>query len=382
VRVAHIIDNVALGGAQKSVVLLSEVIQDYDAELVILSLYESKSLTFEGELRKNGAVLKYFPGKKLLNLRRIISLTKYLRREKFDLVHTHLTYGNIVGVIVARLAGIPVMAMSHSSGIDPRIYHPIRHRLETWLLRFAADMVTGDSYSAAEALRTRMNGKLVYPVPNAVPVPDQIPHQDAFAVKKELVGDKDRLIIIAVGRLSAPKGYSDLIDAFNIVHMRKPEALLLIVGKGNLKEQLVSQIATLGLSEYVILAGSRDDVPALLAASDIYVSSSHWEGLSLALLEAMINGLPVVATDVGDAKRVVPENSGIIVPPHHPEKLAAALLALLDDQEKRKKYGQNAREHAIRNHGPKPWADLLFSLYAQILSEAKMGSRFQLATNE
>lgn len=370
-RVAHIIDNVGFGGAQKSVVLLAHVIQEYAAELVILSLHISKSVSFDDQLRADGVEIHYFPAPKLLNLRRIFMLTSFLRREPVDIVHTHLTYGNILGIIAARLAGIPVIAMCHSSGIDPKVYHPLRNKLETWLLRFAANMVTGDSHSAADAQRPRLKGKPIYAVPNAVSEPSEISEQEKKALRAELAGDAEHLFLIAVGRLSTPKGYADLIEAFDRVREKHPRAFLAIVGKGDLYDELEGQIKALGLSEHVMLTGARDDVSALLAASDIYVSSSHWEGLSLALLEAMIVGLPVVATEVGDAPRVVPENAGVIVPPHEPEKLAEALISLLDDPEKRKSYGRNARAHALRHHGPKPWAELLFSLYNQVLSYPK-----------
>ncbi|MBL6980973.1 MAG: glycosyltransferase [Anaerolineales bacterium] len=370
----HIIDHVGIGGAQKSVTMLARVIHEYDSKLIVLSLYKSQSISFHDELESDGAEIHYFPGTKLLGIRRIVSIIKFLRVERVDIVHTHLVYGNIIGIIAARLAGVPVMAMCHSSGIDPKLYHPIRHWLETWLLRFAANMVTGDSHSAAAAQRPRLKTKPIYAVPNAVSEVPPIPDSTIEAIREKFTAGDDCTLIITVGRLSAPKGYSDLITAFNIVSKLHPKTRLVIVGKGDLYDELAEQIELLGVSESVILTGPRGDVPALLAASDLFVSSSHWEGLSLALLEAMMSGLPIVATKVGDALRVVPENVGIIVPPKEPKKLAEALLTFIEDPKKRKIYGQNAHENATQNLGPKPWAELLFSLYEQVLSETNSKS--------
>ncbi len=373
-RVVHIIDSLGFGGAQKSVVLLAKVIGEHASELVVLSLQERQEISFDDELRADGAEIHYFPAARLLSLRRIIAMTKFLRQAKADIVHTHLTYGNIVGIIAARLAGIPVISMCHSSGIDPTHHHPLRYSIETWLLRFAAHMVTGDSHSAADAQRPRLKGKSIFAVPNAVPVPATIPEGKVKSLRTELVGNSECPLIIAVGRLSVPKGYADLLVAMDTVRMKHPDAFLVIVGKGHLQEELQAQINALGLSESVLLTGARQDVSALLSASDIYVSSSHWEGLALALLEAMMSGLPVVATAVGDVPRVVLENTGIIVPPHQPEKLAQALIALLDNEEMRALLGRHAQEHALRYHSPKPWAQLLFSLYEKVLSGTQMGS--------
>ena len=116
----------------------------------------------------------------------------------------------------------------------------------------------------------------------------------------------------------------------------------------------------------VILLGVRNDVPRLLAAGDIFVSASHWEGLPVAVLEAMAVGLPVVATSVGDVPDVVVPGTGLIVPPHQPAALATTIRTLLDDPEQGRQLGMAGRAHVVRNYAIEAWADKLLKLYSEL----------------
>jgi glycosyltransferase involved in cell wall biosynthesis len=120
-----------------------------------------------------------------------------------------------------------------------------------------------------------------------------------------------------------------------------------------------------------VLAGERNDVPQLLASSDVYASSSHREGLPLTVLEAMMAGLPVVATSVGDVPNVVTNETGVVVPPHHPEELAAALEELLKNPEKRQAMGKAAQQRALREYSVDAWMKKHVALYQDMLASSK-----------
>ncbi|MGH2524638.1 MAG: glycosyltransferase, partial [Anaerolineales bacterium] len=172
------------------------------------------------------------------------------------------------------------------------------------------------------------------------------------AIRAELAGDPARPLLVAVGRLSHQKGYGDLLTAFATLRQTHPHAALIIAGGGGRHAELSAQIASLHLDHHAWLLGARNDVPRLLAASDIFVSASHWEGLPVAVLEAMAAGLPIVATSVGDVPRVVSAEAGLIVPPHQPDLLAGALRTLLDNPVQRQRLGEAARAYVTRNHSP------------------------------
>jgi len=132
-------------------------------------------------------------------------------------------------------------------------------------------------------------------------------------------------------------------------------------------EDIRSLISRLSLEKNVLLLGARQDVPRLLAASDLYVSSSHWEGLPLAILEAMMAGLPVVATDVGDIPRLITADTGLVIPPHQPRAIAEAIAELLRDPGQLREMGAAARARAMQDYSPRVWMERLLNLYRQLL---------------
>jgi glycosyltransferase involved in cell wall biosynthesis len=182
------------------------------------------------------------------------------------------------------------------------------------------------------------------------------------------MGNHSGSLIITVGRFSRAKGYEDMIDAFHMLSQRAQQPKLLMVGAGSHVESIREQIGNLNLNQSVILAGEREDVTNLLALSDVYASSSHREGLPLAVLEAMMVGLPVVATSVGDIPNVVTEETGVVVPPHRPELLAAALEDLLQNPEKRRAMGKAAHRRAMDEYSVDAWMRRHLDLYRDVLA--------------
>jgi glycosyltransferase involved in cell wall biosynthesis len=133
-------------------------------------------------------------------------------------------------------------------------------------------------------------------------------------------------------------------------------------------DSIKQRIESLELSQSVVLTGERSDVSDLLASSDVYASSSHREGLPLAVLEAMMAGLPVVATSVGDIPSVVTKETGVIVPPHQPQELAAALDGLLQNPERRAAMGKAAQQRALNEYSVDAWIKRHEALYKEVLS--------------
>jgi glycosyltransferase involved in cell wall biosynthesis len=307
-----------------------------------------------------GARVLYYPAEHLLDVGRLWRIYRFLRREQFDVVHAHLTYANIIGTLTGRLAGIPTIASLRNQSVDQ---NPIRAGLETWLLRHWADRVMAVGHATAAAHQARLRGQQIDPIPSAVPIFSPLPPPERAALRADLIGQTDRPLLISVGRLHPQKGYDDLFEAFARLHAIHPEVMLVIAGGGELQPALSNQIKARGLENAIRLLGPRNDVPRLLAASDLFVSASHWEGLPVSVLEAMAAGLPVVATEVSDVPRVVTEGTGLLVPPHQPDKLAEAMFTLLENPAQRKAFGAAAQKHIAHNHAPAVWGDKIMALY-------------------
>ncbi len=365
-KVVQMIDSLTWGGAQKMQLVFAQNLAGFPVDLTLISLGNTREKFFEQEMRSLGIAVFIFPADRMFNLRRMWKIIKLLREIGADILHAHLTYANIIGTLTGFIAKVPTIATLRSAGVDKDFISPRRFRLESWLLRFISTRVMANGYAVASANQERLEGRDIDVIPNAISLLPRLPNDERLSVRKEILKDTASPLVISVGRLSAPKGYGDLIDSFSQVIQKHPQAMLVIVGKGPYRDEMEVQIKRLNLTSNVILLGARSDVPRLLSASDIYVSSSHWEGMSVAIMEAMATGLPVVATSAGDSPRMVTDQTGIIVQPKKPEELASAIISLLDAPDRSGRLGDNARKHIASNYAPDVWVKRLLDYYAEI----------------
>ena len=187
---------------------------------------------------------------------------------------------------------------------------------------------------------------------------------------RERLGLDEGPIAVCVGRLSRQKGQDVLLDAWPAVRERVPGALLWLVGSGEDREDLEGR-AVSGVS----FAGERDDVPDWLAAADVVVQASRWEGMSLAILEAMARGRSIVTTEVAGNREALGEDAGAIVPPEHPAALAAEISRRLGDPALRAAEGRAARERAVRSHDVRKTTAQTVELYLELLGDASTNTR-------
>jgi len=304
-----------------------------------------------------------------MDVRQIWRLGAVFRRENFDIVHTHLSRAHILGAFWGQWTSTPMVGTLHSTGEERRLYNRRRFLAETWALKYGARRVIAVGHSVAGAHRERLAPRSVDVIPNAVTPVSTLSEHERTELRRELTGATQRPLLIAVGRLLPPKAYPDLLTAMRLVIEKRPDAYLAIVGGGEAFDDLLAQIKTLSLSGNVALLGERGDVPRLLAAADLFVSSSQREGLPLAVLEAMSAGLPVVATAVGDLPRLVTPQRGVLVPVHQPKALADALLALLADTQRARACGMAGKAYVLQEHDPQVWVNRLLALYEQVLAE-------------
>ena len=369
-RVVHVADSVTVGGAEKQIVVFASLAQRHDIETTVVSLsLDDDDLSYAADLRDAGAEVVYLVGSRLLDFSRFLQLLRFLKQNDFDIVHTHMSYGNILGTLCGRLANLPVVSTLHSTGHTSLVQTYARTALETFALRYLTDSVIAVGYKVEQVHRARLSNKPILIQPNAVLPAKELPPQTRNRLRKELVGDPQKMLLISAGRIAPPKALHDMVTAVVQLHLLYPKIALILVGDGPLYDEIQTQIQEKRANEYIRLLGSRDDVPQLLAAADIYVSSSIWEGLPMAILEAMMAGLPVVATDVGDVSRVVLPQMGVIVPPARPELLASALESLIRDDELRERMGEAARLHAMSNYSAEIWIDKIYSIYSNVLNK-------------
>ncbi|WP_422393005.1 Putative glycosyltransferase EpsD [Moorella humiferrea] len=300
--------------------------------------------------------------------RALFRLARILRRERPQVVHSHMVHANILARLVRPLVKVPVLVCTAHSFDEGGHYRELAYRFTDFL----CDLTTQVSHAGLE--RYVRVGAVPRPkirfVPNGVDIERFRPNPEArVRLRRELNVD-NAFVWLAVGRFEEAKDYPNMLRAFAKVLRSGKNAILLIAGQGTLKDEAESLALELGIARSVRFLGVRQDVPDLMNAADAYVMSSVWEGMPMVLLEAGAVGLPVVATDVGGNREVVLDTrSGFLVPPKDSDALACSMLQLMDMYpEERQCMGQVARTHIEANYSLERVVDQWEALYRELLA--------------
>ncbi len=266
--------------------------------------------------------------------RAIMKLRRILNRIKPHIVHSHLVHANLLARATRLFtrASMPVLITTAHNSNEGGMLRMLLYRLTDPL----CELTTNVSHDAVERfiqIKAVPRRKIVF-IPNGIDssvfeAARDSAAEDRAAVRAEL-GMKDAFIWLAVGRLTEAKDYPNLLSAFKTAAQTREDCVLLIVGEGELEQEVMQWIQSHSLQDKVKQLGIRDDVIRLMRASDAYVMSSRWEGMPMVLLEASACGLPIVATDAGGNREIVQSGrSGLIVPPADSLRLAEAMTAMM-----------------------------------------------------
>ena len=308
------------------------------------------------------------------DLRGLVRLRRFLARSPYALVHTHTTKPGIVGTFAARGARVP--AVMHTVHLFP--FHEETGRLvttayvgaERLAARWCDRIVTVSEYQRDWALRVGIGSpEQVVAIPNGVPVDRVEARRSAGEVRAEL-GIGDAFMILSTGRLAQQKGLEYLIRAAVLLRGDVPAARIVLAGDGPLGSDLARLVESLGLEDAVVLLGHRSDIGDLLAASDLVVLPSLWEGLSISLLEAMAAARPVVTTSIGSNREVTNDGeAAVLVPPKDPMSLAAAIRSIATDEERRQALGMKGQQVQRERYTMSRMLDAYMSEYERLLGQ-------------
>lgn len=301
-RVLHIINNLAIGGAE---VLLNSMIPYFNVREINISVFVFQSVN--SELEKNvqrNSVLFHSGENNLYSFKQIFSVSKCLREGDYDLVHVHLFPAQLWTGLAGLLTGIsvPIITTEHNTYNRRRkmIYKP----LDYWMYSRYGKIVCNSKASAVE-LTSWLPGvkEKIEVIPNGIDIRYFLEAQ-SYDLRQELGLPKESFLILSTGRLEPQKDFMTLLKAVQAI---KTKAYLIIAGEGSLKNSLVKYSQELGLQNRVFFLGNRTDVYRIIKSVDLYVQSSNWEGFGIAALEAMAGGLPVIASNVPGLSEVVGE---------------------------------------------------------------------------
>jgi len=267
-------------------------------------------------------------------------VVRAVRAEQPDLVHTHLVHADVYGGSAARLLGIPSISTRHND--DRYLLGPFRY-VDRAFARPAKRLIAISDAVRRFLERAGHDPSKLLTIRYGL---DELPAARSEPTPAEAGIPADAPLALAVGRLIEQKDHATLLRAFARVLPTVPDARLAILGGGPLEAETRRLVAELGLEDAVTLPG-RTDIRDWLERADVFVHTSRWEGFGIVLLEAMLAGLPVVATRVSAVPEVVAEGeTGLLVEPGDDAGVAEALGALLADRARAAALGGAGLERA------------------------------------
>jgi len=369
-RVFFVLDSLNIGGTETQAVELARRLDPTQYQITLACLRASGPLL--QRLTGSRVKLMEFHPKGGMNspggVYQLLRMAVFLRRGKFEIMHAHDLWANLLGVPAALLARVPVIISSQRDLSHLDFYKTSRKR---WLrkLQNMSTAVLANSGSIREGLVreerfAEHNVRVIY---NGVEI-------ERFA---GVPRDRERLfpgtsggkLIVLVGNMHTDvKGHPLLIQAAAEVVREFPKTRFVFAGDGALRSELEDQVARLGLQENVLFLGRRNDVPEILACCDIGVLPSKAEGLPNAVLEYLAAGLPTVASNVGGNAEIIQDGqNGLLFPSDNAQALGQALLRLLREPEFASALGRAGQDHVRKNLSFDRMIDQVDKMYSELL---------------
>jgi glycosyltransferase involved in cell wall biosynthesis len=350
----------AVGGSQHVLLTLAHWFHQRECRVIVAFLYDRDRLSqqWQAEIPFPVINLEVRQGKSGIFkiyyfLRGVFRLFSLMVRERFVAVITFTHHSNLVGMPLAWLVGVPARVAAHRGRID---------KFPRWLERLhgatinsgiASCLVANSEHVRNQAITFEgVKSEHIVVIPNGVgreyslPADDFLFNDASVASTRESLGVSRQVhLILSVGRLTNQKGHIHLVNALPHVLGRFPNIKVILAGDGAMRQVLEERVMELGIGDAMLFLGTRSDIPALLAAADIFVLPSVSEGMPNALLEAMGMGVPVVASRLGCVEEIVTHGeNGYLVSPGDAGALGDTILYLLENPDLRLKLGRAGRE--------------------------------------
>ena len=358
---------VNIAGGENYVLYLAEGLRERNHNVIIAPLAKSELAAKSRELGFETIEMNY-SAKGLDEIPLIFDFAKKLKDKKVDIIHTNSNTDRTVGAFASRILGCKNIAQIHSHfSIKQRSHHNFRNK-------FIDHFIT-DSISSQNQLvhSDKMDGEKVSTIHIGIPKNKVVVSSDEKRLlRNEFNISENDFLIGTIGRLVPFKGHIYLLRALKNILAHHPNTKLMIVGDGEIQDELVSATKELGISSNVIFPGYRTDVDQLLSIFDLYTHPSidhGGESFPIAVLLALRAGLPIVASKVSDIPfQVKNEFNGFIVEPGNSVELADCIKQLIDDNKLRQSFAENSLNHFYDNFTLKRMINNIELLYQKVLS--------------
>jgi len=346
ITVCHLISGDLWAGAEvQAYTLLSALKDEPGINLLAVVLNEGR---LAEQLRKGGIETIVIDESRHGIVQIFKILKEELKNRKIDVLHSHRYKENILAALLKKEGLTRYLVQTvHGLGEEFKGFQKIKiilySLLNNYFTRRYFNKIIAVSNDIERQLKDKFKADCLTTVHNAVKTENIRPAHSNSEVRRELKIDDSQPVIGTAGRLVPIKGYDIFLSAAKIILEDTPRAVFLLAGDGPLKEELQQQALSLGIEKNVRFLGFREDIIDILNCLDIFVMSSHHEGIPMILLEAMALQKPVVSTAVGGVKEVIEDNlSGLLVKPGDEKSLALACLIVLNRPDTREKLSRGA----------------------------------------
>ncbi|MFA6320562.1 MAG: glycosyltransferase [Candidatus Omnitrophota bacterium] len=365
IKVMHVMLSLEFGGAEKVAVNLINSLQGDRFEFSVCVLDRMGKLQ---EQLNSEVKVRCLERRKGIDFTLPIRFRNIIKEFSPEIIHFHNVTPFFYGTIGARLAGVKniVLTQHGSMGKSKRMGFALQV-----LSRFASKAVAVSQNTRDYLMQLyKIDPAKIVTIENGVDERVNAKNQAKRSEMRSRLGIKNEFVIGSVARLSPEKDHATLFRAFAEVDKRIKQVKLVVVGDGSLKEELMNLSRELGIEKDVIFAGAQSDIPSFLNTFDLFVMSSYREGMPLTILEAMAVELPVVATDVGDIRKMLKDGeTGLLVPPRDPMAIADAVIKILSDEKMRDEMGKGGRRRMEEKFGLNVMSEKYAELYTELVKK-------------
>lgn len=331
-KIAVVLPGFDVGGTENMVANLVCNLNRKKYEVMVISLKAPTNSYIQKRIEDSGIRVEYCNKKPGGDISVWFKMTKLLRQFKPDLIHSNM---------YPFLYTMPYL-LTHRIHLVHTIHNkPVKEFKDKYkkVIRWLYKCGKATPVAISDIIKDEMLE--IYPLKTIECIYNPV---EVEKFRNDRRYDGENTVFINVARMMLQKNQSLLLDAFKYAADKDPKIKLVFAGDGELRPELESKVKKLGLEEKVVFLGSVSNVPDHLAASDVFILSSDYEGLPLSALEAMASGLPVISTEVGGMADIVTDN-GILVKKGDYEALGKAMLELSQNRELREEYSRRSFEN-------------------------------------
>ncbi len=344
IKILRTITWLPVGGIEKRILKVLPILNKPPFELSVCCLRERGELA--DKLEEQGIKVHLIPFKTRLDPFALYKLAKLIKSEKYHILHSHMYRSNIPTTIAGKIARSPVI-ISQIHNINT--WETRRQKfLDKFLCRYRNGII-----AVSEEVKNDIINKLCVPQEFCKVIYNGV-ESDKFGnlsknknILKPLGISENDCVIITAARLVEQKNHKASIKAFSKISKICPDCKMIFAGSGKLEDNLKNMVNELSLGNKIFFLGKRDDIPEILAASDIFLMPSYKEGFSNAILEAMASELPVIISDIGCNREAVKDgDEGFLIKPDNIEQISEKILTLVNNAKLRKETGAKAKARA------------------------------------